>query len=216
MTKLNADTMERGSAEEPGAQTQSIRRYTRLEAVERQLEMAVRARLQFDDPVSALTLAGAAEKVRSDLQPMDATIRSGYDSVKAFVNEFVKPERRRAVVRDIRNAYDQLRHADKLPNHTHELAPDWVDAFLKMAIYAHAGRPPTKETRDFAEWFYRMPPVLGAFLIWMFLNDPRGETWTRELENDPEKLNEFKSLPCSAAFEAILDLVRSKSLIPNP
>ena len=46
----------------------TIRNITRLEAVRDQLNTACKAYFLWDDLVSALTLAGAAERVRSDMQ----------------------------------------------------------------------------------------------------------------------------------------------------
>jgi hypothetical protein len=43
----------------------------RLEAVRDQIDSAIRVYFLWDDLVSALALAGAAERVLSDLQPKD-------------------------------------------------------------------------------------------------------------------------------------------------
>ncbi len=162
-----------------------------------------------------MTLAGAAERVLSDSQPAEAKTSDGFDSIKAYCNEFVEEGSRKEVAAKIREAYNQLRHADQKPAHIHSLDPEGVDAFLLMTIYASAHRPQAKN-QDFAVWFNSLPPILGTFVTWMFLNDPRGETWINDLGNDPEPLQQFKSLPVAIAFEAILELVESKSLIPNP
>lgn len=194
--------------------TSNIIQLSRLDAVKHQLEMAVRARLQFEDLVSAMTLAGAAERVLSDGQPKDARISDGFNSIKAFCNEFVKEGYRKEVTAKVREAYDQLRHADKKPNQIHSLDPEGVDAFILMTIYAYGGKP--SDAKPFAEWFNSLPPLLGTFVVWMFLNDPRGERWANDLGNNSDCLQLFKSLPVPSAFEAILQLVESKSLIPNP
>jgi hypothetical protein len=200
------------------AEDVEVRPYTRLEAARCQLEMAVRARLQFNDPVSALTLAGAAEKVLGDLQPRDAVTSNGHVSIRAFVNEHCRSNDRKKVEDAIRLAYDQLRHADrpgKGENYIHNLESGWVDGFLGMCVYAFSRRNPSNE--DFAEWFNSLPPVLGVFLVWSFLTDPR--TWARasSTENFDSKVQEeFMRLPQLSAFEALLELVESKSLVPNP
>lgn len=202
-------------------ETSNAIQFSRLDAVKQQLEMAVRARLQFEDLVSAMTLAGAAERVLSDRQPKNAKPSDGFISIKALCNEYVVEDSRKEITAKVREAYDQLRHADKKPNHIHRLDPEGVDAFLLMTIYAYARKPqaPTDQpeaTVEFAKWFNLLPPILGAFTVWMFLNDPRGEKWISDLGNDPSNLRMFRSLPVSIAFEAILQLVESKSLIPNP
>lgn len=189
--------------------------FSRLDAVKHQLEMAIRARLQFEDLVSAMTLAGAAERVLSDGQPADAKTSDGFISLKALCNDYVKKDSRNKIAGMVRQAYDQLRHADKNPDHVHSLDPESVDAFLLMTIYAYASKPQATQN-EFRNWFNSLPPILGTFVVWMFLNDPRGEKWANDLDNSPESLRFFKSLPVPSVFDALLQLVESKSLVPNP
>jgi hypothetical protein len=84
---------------------------------------------------------------------------------------------------------------------------------ILLSIWAFAGRP-KGERSAFAEWFDKMPPVLGAFVIWMFLNYP-SDTWERRPDDDFPQLKALRNNQ-PLAFEEILHSVESKSLIPNP
>jgi hypothetical protein len=167
----------------------------------------------FDDAISALTLAGAAEHVLSDLQPKDAKVSEGFESLKACVNEYIDEAERTKVLKRIRFNYDQLRHADTHPQHEHVLNVQGVDMLILLSIWAYAGRPIGTQPA-IAEWFYKTPPVLVAFVVWMSLNYP-SETWERRPDDDFPVLKTLRTNQ-RLAFEAILSLAESKSLIPNP
>lgn len=167
----------------------------------------------FDDAISALTLAGAAEHVLSDLQPKDAKVSEGFQSLKAAANEYIEEGEKRKFLERLRFNYDQLRHADRHPQHEHVLNVQGVDMLILLSIWAFAGRPKGAQPA-IAEWLYKMPPVLGAFVIWMFLNYP-SDTWERRPDDNFPELKELRNNQ-PLAFETILHLVESKSLIPNP
>ncbi len=201
-----------GDGQSP-ATDRGIRQYKRLEAVRSQLEMAVRALFEFDDPVSALTLVGAAERVLRDIQPKDAKLSEGFNTVKAFCNEMVRPEARRRVTKSIDFNYDQLRHADKRPQHLHVINVEGLEMFILTTVWAYAGKP-KGDPDAFAEWFNALPHSLSAFVVWMFLNYP-SDTWDKRPDDDfPELKLARSNLP--QAFRELLDLVQSKSLFPDP
>lgn len=175
--------------------------------------MAIRALLQFDDPCSALTLAGAAERVLRDKQPKDATLSAGFHSVGAFCNEVIAPSERTLTAKKIDFAYDQLRHADVHRDHEHVLDLEGVEMFLLLTVWAYAGKPKGSE-QAFYEWFYGLPPMLGAFVIWMFFNY-ENTTWDRRPDENFPKLKSLRS-DKRLAFDELVELVESKSLIPNP
>lgn len=179
--------------------------FSRLDAVRNQLEMAVRARLQFEDLVSAMTLAGAAERVLSDLHPKDAKFSDDTLSIRAFCNTYVKTDCRKQAAEYMRAAYDFLRHADKTPDRVLELDAEWVDLTLMMAIRAFES---TSKARL---------PVLIAFRTWAAITDPKWEVADHIPEiNDPALVEWSMKLTTPELFNAILAHYESKSLIANP
>ncbi len=110
-------------------------------------------------------------------------------------------------------AYDQLRHADVHRDHEHDLDLEGVEMFLLLTIWAYAGKPKGSE-QGFAEWFYGLPPTLGAFVIWMFLNY-ENTTWDRRPDQNFPELKSLRGHK-RRAFGELVELVESKSLIPNP
>lgn len=169
--------------------------------------------MQFDDPVSALTLTGAAERVLSDFQPQDAKVSDGYHSIKAFLNEFVKAEDHKKVASEMRFAYDQLRHAHPLREHEHVINIEGVEMLILMAVWAYAGKPMGDQQASL-KWFYELPPTLSAFTIWMFLNYSSG-TWDKRPDNNFPELRALRSNP-TLEFNELVDSIQSKSLFPNP
>jgi len=199
----------------PSLICEDTHRFTRKEAVERQLIMAVRARLAFGDLVSALTLAGAAERVLSDLQPKDARVSEGHYSIKAALNESVDDtaERKRLATM-AREAYDQLRHADTKSDHTHEIHREQVDALIAMAIEA---LHPRSRNDDIVAWLYTLPPILGAFSLFGYLVYPMAAA--ARSRGDPESVylcEQIRTSPPPELFEGLVEIIQSKSLIPNP
>lgn len=195
-----------------------VRRYTRREAVRLQLEMAVRARLQYFDLVSALTLAGAAERVLSDLQPKEAKTSEGFVSLKAYINE-VEPDggKRKILADQARKDYDQLRHAYPKSEWTHELDGLRADAFITLAIEAFA---PRKQGADLMKWLHELPPVLGAFWFFAYLVYPGADTAARKNDQtDADVLNQvqrWKTTVDPDLFDELVGILQRKSLIPNP
>ena len=64
----------------------TIRKITRLEAVRDQLDSAFKVYFLWDDLVSAITLAGAAERVMSDMQPKDGIFGIDAASIRSIIN----------------------------------------------------------------------------------------------------------------------------------
>lgn len=180
------------------------RRFTRMEEVERQIEMAVRARLQFDDPVSAITLAGAAERVLSDLSPHK---KWGDDalSIDLFAQEFSKAGNEKAVRTHLRKPINRMKHAERDPNV--ELTVDLyaLDTLLMMTI------------REYRNQAGRMTSVMHAFRCWAAAT---GDDWGFETVLNNELLSDLrlkaKGWSNSEVFAAYLTYFAAKSLIPNP
>jgi hypothetical protein len=200
-----ADIKERNSS---GAIAEGgeMRRYTRLEAAQRQLEMAVRALLQFDDPISALTLAGAAERVLSDLQPSDGILGVDAWSIRAFCNTHIKQERQEAAAVLLRKTYNQLKHAQRSPSAVHDIHESEVLIWLLLSIRAFTALGGTAT------------PILNTFNFWVMAARP---DWISA--DDPELVKKFSEanrelghLPKAKAFAALLEMVSSISQIPNP
>jgi hypothetical protein len=187
------------------AENGEVRRYTRLDAAQFQLEMAVRALLQFDDPISALTLAGAAETVLSDLQPIDGIFGVDAWSIRAICNTHINTAHRKEAADLLRSAYNQLKHANKLPAHIHEIQETSVHIWLLLSIRAFTSLGGTAS------------PILNAFKLWAMAARPE---WISE--NDSPLIRSFaessewlRRAPKADAYRMILAAVESKSLVPN-
>lgn len=75
----------------------------------------------WDDLVSAITLAGVAERVMSDMQPQDGIFGVDAASLRSMVNLYIKPEHQKAAGAMFRADYDFFRHADKVKQEEYEL-----------------------------------------------------------------------------------------------
>jgi hypothetical protein len=136
---------------------------TRIEAVQSQLNSAIRLYFISDDLISAVTLAGAAERVLSDMQPQDGILGVDAYSIRSSVNLHIKPEYQKRVAQFFRKDYDFFRHADHGPDQSLEMSELRVDFLLMIAIssYQFLGYATTPEMRAFLRWFMlRYPHVM--------------------------------------------------------
>ena len=86
-----------------------------------ELDSAFKAYFLWDDLVSAITLAGAAERVMSDMQPQDGIFGVDAASVRSIINLYIKPEHQKDAAKLWRADYDFFRHADKKKQSDYEL-----------------------------------------------------------------------------------------------
>jgi hypothetical protein len=130
------------------------RTISRIDAATCQLDGAIKAYFE-DDLVSALTLAGAAERVLSDLQPQDGLLGVDAYSWRAAINLYIKTEHQKEAARLYRRAYDQLRHADRDKSETIEINEMVVDIYILMAIFAFnfVTKITTTNVRIYELWF---------------------------------------------------------------
>ena len=105
----------------------------RIEATKRQIDAAVRAYFS-DDLVSALTLAGAAERVLSDMQPKDGIFGADAVSLRSMINLYIKSDHQGEVAKKFRNVYDQLRHADRNTADNLEIKEEAVETYMLHAV----------------------------------------------------------------------------------
>lgn len=181
-----------------------VRRYTRLEAVERQIDMAIRARVQFDDPVSALTLLSAAERVLSDLSGAPEWGENAL-SIKLFIEKFAKNGRHNEAAEYRRKPYNRLKHAETDPEVEPTIDLHLLDTLLMMVI------------REFGNQSRTLTPVMLAYKRWAATSS---DDWgAEEISGEPllEKLREAANgFSDSALFNHYLAHFESKSLIPTP
>jgi hypothetical protein len=180
-----------------------VRRYTRLEAVERQIEMAIRAHLQFDDAVSAVTLSGAAERVLSDLSPCSEWSDDSL-SIKSFIEKFAKGNEK-AVAKHLRKPINMLKHAEDDPNVDHLVDLHWLETLLMMTV------------REFYYQTKKMTPAMHAFRFWCAA---KGRDWNfTELMNEDEIVDlkeTYGGWSDSEIFLGAVAYYEAKSLIPSP
>ncbi|HBS33782.1 MAG TPA: hypothetical protein DEA50_01710 [Parvularcula sp.] len=181
-----------------------VRRYTRLEAVECQIGMAIRARLQFDDPVSALTLLGAAERVLSDLCGAPEWGENAL-SIKLFIEKFANNGKHNEAAKFLRKPYNRLKHANTDPEIEPTIDLHMLDTLLMMVI------------REFENQSRTLTPLMLAYKCWAATSS---DDWgAEELLGEPllKKLRAAANgRSGSALFNEYHFHFESKSLIPNP
>lgn len=131
------------------------REISRLDAVCNQINSAIRAYFLWDDLVSALTLAGAAERVLSDKQPADGILGVDAFSIRAMVNLYIEDAYQSKAAKLFRADYDFFRHADQKPQDDYEFSERWVDFQLLLSIgsYEFLGQKKTEDMIIFTYWF---------------------------------------------------------------
>jgi hypothetical protein len=136
------------------------RKLTRLEAVQEQLNSAIRLYFLWDDLVSAVTLAGAAERVLSDFQPADGIFGVDARSIRSVINLYIKTEHQKEAAIRFRADYDFFRHADRQQKNEYELVEERVDSllFLSIGSFEFIRKPITREMRIFVWWFMMKNP----------------------------------------------------------
>jgi len=136
---------------------------TRFDGVRDQVNMAVRAFFLWDDLVSAVTLAGAAERVLSDLQPQDGIIGVDAYSLRSMINLYIKDEHHKDAAKFFRKDYDFFRHADRGVVQGYELKEDsvaWM-IFTSIISYEYLKQKKTMEMRAFVWWLMAKKTALA-------------------------------------------------------
>lgn len=135
---------------------------SRHEAVRDQINCAIKAYFLWDDLVSAITLAGAAERVLSDLQPQDGLLGVDGFSLRAAINLYIKDENHKEVAKLFRNDYDFFRHADKNRSLSHTYSTEAVDCLILFAVgaFEFSGYVKTVDMKAFVYWFIAEYPAL--------------------------------------------------------
>jgi hypothetical protein len=136
------------------------RMVTRFEAVRDQINSAIRVFFLWDDLVSAITLAGAAERVLSDLQPQDGIFGIDAHSIRSMVNLYIKQEHQKEAGALFRRDYDLLRHADRDSTKDHEIKESKVTwlIFLSICAFEFLKQKKTMEMKAFFWWFFATHP----------------------------------------------------------
>jgi hypothetical protein len=132
----------------------------RLEGVKDQIDSAIRVYFLRDDLVSALTLAGAAERVLSDLQPQDGIFGVDAHSIRSMINLYIKAEHQKEAAALFRKDYDFFRHADRSGVRDYEVKEVSVLflIFLSLCSFEFLGQKKTVEMRAFFWWFFASHP----------------------------------------------------------
>jgi hypothetical protein len=132
----------------------------RFDAIRDQINSAIRMFFLWDDLVSAVTLAGAAERVLSDLQPQDGIIGVDAYSLRSMINLYIKAEHQKDAAKLFRKDYDFFRHADRNAAQSYELKESsvaWL-IFISLTSFEFLGQKKTMKMRAFAWWFMATNP----------------------------------------------------------
>jgi len=141
---------------------------TRFDAVRDQISSAIRTFFIWDDLVSAVTLAGAAERVLSDLQPQDGIFGVDARSIRSMVNLYIKEDHQKDAAKIFRKDYDFFRHADRDALQNYELKESsvaWL-IFVSIVSFEFLRQKKTTEMRAFIWWFMATNPQ------WLKANAP--------------------------------------------
>jgi hypothetical protein len=134
---------------------------TRFDAVREQISSAIRMFFLWDELVSAVTLAGAAERVLSDLQPQDGIIGVDAYSIRSMINLYIKEEHQKDAATLFRKDYDFFRHADRnVMQNNYELKESsvaWL-IFTSIVSFEYLKQEKTMEMRAFYWWFMAKNP----------------------------------------------------------
>src|SRR5580700_9127251 len=121
---------------------------SRFDAVSEQISSAIRMFFLWDELVSAVTLAGAAERVLSDLQPQDGIIGVDAYSIRSLVNLYIREEHHK-------DAAKKFRQDDRKASQDYELKESSVTwlIFFTILSFEFLKQKKTMEMRAFAWWF---------------------------------------------------------------
>ena len=171
---------------------------TRFDAVSEQISSAIRMFFLWDELVSAVTLAGAAERVLSDLQPQDGIIGVDAHSIRSMINLYIKEEHHKDAAKLFRKDYDFFRHADRnITQNNYELRESsvaWL-IFISVVAFEFLGQKKTMEMRAFAWWFMATNPN------WLKANAPDLPLIVKLKEQISERSKREYFLAFIAAFE---------------
>ncbi len=138
-----------------------LRKILRSEAVKQQLDAAIRLFFLEDDFVSAITLAGAAERVLSDMQPRDGLLGVDAFSIRSLCNLYIEDNYSKQAADAFRKPYDLFRHADKSPQETFIINEDYVDFYIFISVMA------------FQFLFEKLSPSMRVFTSYTFMRKPQ-------------------------------------------
>jgi hypothetical protein len=128
---------------------------SKLDAATRQLHLAIRLYFQEADPLGFHTLAGAAHRILEDLSR-----KRGHGVSLESKGLQVQSGHHAIVMRNIRDAKNFLKHADRDPDAMLTFHPDWTDFLMMDAIQMHTGLTATIHLPD------------AIFLIWVSTKYP--------------------------------------------
>ena len=154
--------------------TQPYQSLSKLDAATRQLRLAIDLFFKDADPVGVLTLAGAAHGILRDLS-RDA---SGPNGPRARELE-LEPASRRLVEKNIAEAKNFLKHANKDPTKILQFHPNWTDFLMFDAIRMHIQLASVLTVPD------------GFFLLWLSAKYP-GVSLLDSFLNGTPLLSELK------------------------
>jgi hypothetical protein len=134
---------------------------SRFDAVGEQISSAIRSFFLWDELVSAVTLAGAAERVLSDLQPQDGILGEDAYSIRSMINLYIKEGHHKDAAKKFRKDYDFFRHADRtVAQNNYELKKSsvaWL-IFTSIVSFEFMKQKKTMEMRAFYWWFMAKNP----------------------------------------------------------
>jgi hypothetical protein len=144
---------------------------SKLEAVRRQLETAIRIYFVNGDPVSIHTLAAASLQILSDLDRRGG----GEGTLLDLVLSGIKPEYVKEVRKLLAEAENFFKHADRDPDRVLEFAISMPEFFL----WACACKYP--------ELVSETPPLMLVFRVWFIIHHP--DILKREIRAQVDRLN---------------------------
>ncbi len=131
----------------------------KMDAARRQLIVAIQMFFEENDPIAIHSIAGAAHQILVDLGKEKDIKSLLYDL------EYIRPEKKKEVIKKIREAPNFLKHADHDPSDTCDFNPETTELFLYDSCMLYKELNPNRYTEvaeiiKFANWFLTKHPNL--------------------------------------------------------
>lgn len=145
----------------------------KLDAAKRQLETAIRLYFDYGDHISIHTLTGAAYSIIRDINE-----KRGGEMMIKDLGKLLNEEDKTIFQKHINRPENFLKHADKDPEASFNISPEWTEGLLCEA------------SQRYCTLTQEQPPLLVLFLFWFFSHHPNffDVALPSNLENIPDAL----------------------------
>ena len=181
-------------------------RLTKIEAVHRQIDAAIRMTFANEDPVAIHSVATAGQRMIRD-------VCESRGDVKSYLQftDWIAPGHEKEFWSAMNKSSNFIKHADNDPHRTHDFNIEASDFVILLAIhwYRGLGRPLTIEMHVFTVWWMILhPKYIKPQALTMF--EQAGMNMKVLLKSEPSLLSRDDRLKIGMA-----ELNRAKESPPN-